>query len=87
MKGWYYALKMAYNYMNKVISILGSTGSIGTQAIEVARMHNIKIHALAANRNYQMLAKQCKENNVKTVCIYDEKYYNELKVLLDGTGT
>ncbi len=42
MKGWYYALKMAYNYMNKVISILGSTGSIGTQAIEVARMHNIK---------------------------------------------
>lgn len=87
MKGWYYALKMAYNYMNKVISILGSTGSIGTQAIEVARMHNIKIHALAANRNYQMLAKQCKENNVKTVCIYDEKYYNELKVLLDGTDT
>lgn len=42
---------------------------------------------LPPNRNYQILAKQCKENNVKTVCIYDEKYYNELKVLLDGTGT
>ncbi len=86
MKGWYYAFKLAYNYMNKVISILGSTGSIGTQAIEVARMHNIKIHALAANKNFKMLADQCLENNVKTACIFDDKYYNELKFLLNGTN-
>lgn len=72
--------------MNKVISILGSTGSIGTQAIEVARMHDIKIHALAANSNYKMLAEQCIENKVETACIFDEHYYSDLKSLLDGTG-
>ena len=33
--------------MNKCISILGSTGSIGTQALEVAEAHQISIHALS----------------------------------------
>ncbi|MGN1480586.1 1-deoxy-D-xylulose-5-phosphate reductoisomerase [Porcipelethomonas sp.] len=70
--------------MKKTISILGSTGSIGTQAIEVAQKHGIQINALAANRNTKLLAKQCIENNVKTACIFDEGLYQELKELLEG---
>ncbi len=84
MKGGYFVRRRAYNYMKKNISILGSTGSIGTQSIEVARKHNIKINALAANRNVGLLAKQCIENNVKAACIFDNKYYSELKELLSG---
>lgn len=72
--------------MNKVknISILGSTGSIGTQALEVAKMYNLNIKALAANSNAELLAKQCKKFNAECVCIYDDKYYKELKSLLFG---
>ena len=84
MKGGYFVRRRAYNYMKKNISILGSTGSIGTQSIEVARKHNIKINALAANQNVGLLAKQCIENNVKAACIFDNKYYSELKELLSG---
>ena len=84
MKGRYFVRRRAYNYMKKNISILGSTGSIGTQSIEVARKHNIKINALAANQNVGLLAKQCIENNVKAACIFDNKYYSELKELLSG---
>lgn len=72
--------------MNKIISIIGSTGSIGTQSIEVARKHNIQIYALAANSNYKLLAKQCIENNVKIACIYDKEFADNLKDLIRGSG-
>jgi 1-deoxy-D-xylulose-5-phosphate reductoisomerase len=65
--------------MNKCISILGSTGSIGTQALDVAKAHDMKIHALAANRNVDLLEKQTREYRPKTVCIFAEEKYKELK--------
>ena len=40
----------------KTMTILGSTGSIGTQALEVAAKHNIKVKALAANSDVEKLA-------------------------------
>ena len=63
----------------KTISILGSTGSIGTQALDIARLHKINIKALAANRNVSLLTKQAKEFNAEYVCIYDKEKYKELK--------
>lgn len=45
----------------KTITILGSTGSIGTQALEVANKHKIKVKALAAYSNTELLAKQAIE--------------------------
>ncbi|HBM26159.1 MAG TPA: 1-deoxy-D-xylulose-5-phosphate reductoisomerase, partial [Ruminococcus sp.] len=42
----------------KTMTILGSTGSIGTQALEVAAKHNIKVKALAANSDVEKLAAQ-----------------------------
>ena len=64
----------------KRITILGSTGSIGTQAIEICDKHGIEIAALAANSNVELLAEQAREHNVKTVCIYCEQKRGELEV-------
>ena len=70
----------------KTISILGSTGSIGTQALEVAAKHNIKVKALAANSDVEKLAAQAKELLPECVCIYREDKKAELEKLLAGTG-
>lgn len=69
----------------KTITILGSTGSIGTQALEVANKHKIKVNALAAHSNTELLAKQAIENDVDYVCIYCKEKVSELKVLLKNT--
>lgn len=68
----------------KTVTILGSTGSIGTQAIEVCDKHGLVIRALAAHSNTELLAKQAKEHNVKIVCIYCEEKREELERLLDS---
>ena len=66
----------------KTITILGSTGSIGTQAIEICDKHGLAIKALAAHSNVRLLAQQAKEHNVKTVCIYCEQKREELEKLV-----
>ena len=71
----------------KKITILGSTGSIGTQAIEICDKHGIEIIALAAYSNVTLLAKQAKEHNVKTLCIYCEHKRSELEKLVDSDVT
>ena len=68
------------------ISILGSTGSIGTQALQVAKKHNINIAALAANSNYTLLACQVKEFGAEYACIYDESCVDALKEELKNTN-
>ena len=65
--------------MKKAISILGSTGSIGTQSLEVARSHEMQIYALAANRNVDALEQQAREFYPKKVCIFETEKYAELK--------
>lgn len=70
----------------KIMTILGSTGSIGTQALEVAAKHNIKVKALAANSDVEKLAAQSKELMPERVCIYREDKKAELEKLLSGTG-
>lgn len=72
--------------MTKTITILGSTGSIGTQALEVAKEHNIKVKALAAHSNCKLLAVQAEEFGADTVCIYDETKKTELEKLVKGKG-
>lgn len=70
----------------KNITILGSTGSIGTQALEIAKVHSINIQALAANSNVELLEKQAREFNPKVVCIFDENKYTDLKERLSDTS-
>ncbi|MBQ0108708.1 MAG: 1-deoxy-D-xylulose-5-phosphate reductoisomerase, partial [Clostridiales bacterium] len=66
------------------ISLIGSTGSIGTQTLDVARRLNLRVTALSANSSVRELETQCREFNPEYVCIGDE-YYKELKTLLADT--
>ena len=64
----------------KNIAILGSTGSIGTQALEVASVQSdINITALSANSNVDMLSEQVRKFSPDTVCIANKDKYPELK--------
>ncbi len=66
----------------KSVAILGSTGSIGTQALEVIRTHGMRVTALAAHSQAEKLAEQAKEFHPSCVCIFDEKKEAQLRVLL-----
>lgn len=67
----------------KSISILGSTGSIGTQALQIVRCQpDLKITALSANHNIDLLLKQILEFTPELVCVYDQKKAGELRELL-----
>lgn len=68
------------------ISILGSTGSIGRQTLDVCRDLNIEVNAICAGQNIDLLEKQAREFNVKLVSVYDEKLYSELRQRLADTG-
>lgn len=72
--------------MKKTISVLGSTGSIGTQALDVIKSLGYSVSALAAGRNIQLLEKQARIFKPKMVCIFDKSLYSELKSRLKDTG-
>ena len=64
----------------KKIAILGSTGSIGTQTLEIARNNgDIQVTALAAGRNVKLLEAQIREFSPRIACLWDEKAAKELK--------
>ncbi|MGN1304189.1 MAG: 1-deoxy-D-xylulose-5-phosphate reductoisomerase [Oscillospiraceae bacterium] len=67
----------------KTVSLIGSTGSIGEQTLDVCRKHNIKVKALAAGSNVKRLAEQAHEFRPEYICIFDENKYSELKKLTD----
>ena len=72
----------------KKIAILGSTGSIGTQTLEVVREHKeeLCVTALAAGRNKERLKEQIKEFHPSLVSLADEKLAMELEKELAGSG-
>ncbi len=73
--------------MKKQICILGSTGSIGTQALDVIRQHPdlYETYALTANDSVEKLAEQAREFNPAAVVIANEARYEELKARLADT--
>ena len=71
---------------NMTMTVLGSTGSIGTQALEVAEKHNIRVRALAAHSNVRLLAEQAKRFCAEYACVFREDKKTELEELLAGTG-
>lgn len=68
--------------MAKVISIIGSTGSIGQQTLEVARNLGIKVSALSANSNIELLEKQVREFVPEVVSVGNSSLANELSYRL-----
>lgn len=75
--------------MMKKLAILGSTGSIGTQTLEVVKEHpdELSVVALAAGTNKEKLMEQIKEFHPLAVCLGDEKKAQELRRELAGTKT
>ena len=68
----------------KQIAILGSTGSIGTQTLDVVRQHpeEFSVFALSAHRSLDLLIQQALEFNPAVVCIADETLYQPLREAL-----
>lgn len=64
----------------KQIAILGSTGSIGTQTLDVVRANpdRFEVYAISANRSIDLLVKQAREFRPEVVCIADESLYQPL---------
>ena len=72
--------------MAKQIAILGSTGSIGTQTLEVVRNYSdrYQVYALCAHRSVDLLIAQAQEFHPEVVCIADESLYSTLREGLTG---
>ncbi len=73
-----------WNSMKKQIAILGSTGSIGTQALDVVRQNpdRFEVYAICANRSVDLLIEQAVEFMPEMVCIADETLYPQLREAL-----
>jgi len=73
---------------NKNIAILGSTGSIGTQALDVIRANpgKFRVNTLTALNSSGLLIQQAQEFNPEKVVIADESKYDEVKKALSGSG-
>lgn len=69
----------------KRLSILGSTGSIGTQALDVCRNLGYSVVALAAGNNAELLEKQAREFKPKLVALYNEEAAKGLSIALSDT--
>ena len=68
------------------VIILGSTGSVGEQAIDVARFENKKVSALSAHSNVKRVEEQAREFSVDYCAMADEKAAADLKIRLSDTN-
>lgn len=66
------------------IAVLGATGSIGTQTLDVARRSGIRVTSLSAQNNVRALAALCREFRPQSACI-GEEHYAELRLMLADT--
>ena len=73
--------------MTKSLSILGSTGSIGTQSLDVARLRGYNVEALTAYSDVAHMEAQIREFHPKTVAMVEEKAAADLKVRVADTNT
>lgn len=71
--------------MSKIITVLGSTGSIGEQALDVARKNGYGIKALAAGKSIDKLEAQAREFMPEIVAVFDDTAASELKDRLNDT--
>ena len=72
--------------MTKTIALLGATGSIGRQTLEVVRELGISVAALTANTQADLLEQQARQFMPRLAVLYDEKAAADLRQRLRGTG-
>ena len=71
--------------MTRKIALLGSTGSIGRQTLEVAREEGLEVLALTANSSIELIEQQAREFSPRLVALYDEAAANALRERLSDT--
>ena len=72
----------------KKIAILGSTGSIGTQTVEVVnQIEELSVSVLAANRNVKLLEQQIRGLHPALCAVFEEQAYKDLKTRVADTST
>ncbi len=72
-------------FTQKKVAVLGSTGSVGEQALEVADRLSMSVTAISANQNYKRVEEQARKFSVRSVAMADEVAAKELKVRLADT--
>lgn len=73
--------------INKRIALLGSTGSIGTQTLDVCRDHGINVEILTANRDVETIEEQIREFKPRVAVMADEEAARTLKIKVADTET
>lgn len=73
--------------MIKNISVLGSTGSIGTQTLDVARNLGLQVNALSAHSSIELLEEQIREFKPRLAVVFDEAKAKELRLSISDTST
>ncbi|MBE6593001.1 MAG: 1-deoxy-D-xylulose-5-phosphate reductoisomerase [Ruminococcaceae bacterium] len=72
--------------MDTKISVLGSTGSVGEQALDVAQKFGIKVNSVSANTNFARVEEQARKFSLSSVAMADESAAKELKLRLADTA-
>jgi 1-deoxy-D-xylulose-5-phosphate reductoisomerase len=72
--------------MAKQVTLLGSTGSIGTQSLDVIRAEGFSVFGLSAHSRVELLEKQIAEFHPRYVCVTDLAAYDKLSAALGGTA-
>ncbi len=75
------------DYTKTNVAILGSTGSVGEQALDVADRLSMNVTAISANRNFARVEEQARKFKPKSVAMADETAAKELKIRLADTDT
>lgn len=73
--------------MIKNISVLGSTGSIGTQTLDVARNLGLQVNALSAHSSIELLEEQIREFKPRLAVVFEEAKAKELRLSISDTST
>ena len=73
-------------FNKKTVSILGSTGSIGCNTIDLIEknLDRFSVVALTANRSVDLLAEQVKRTNADLAVVADDSFYKDLRLALSG---
>ncbi len=73
------------NEQKRTIAVLGSTGSVGEQALDVADQFRLEVSCISANKNFHRVEEQARKFGVRAVAMADSSAANELKVRLADT--
>ncbi len=72
--------------MNKTLAVLGATGSVGLQALDVAKKHGITVRAISCNRSIEKAEKAVREFKIPLCAVEDEQSASALRASLKDTG-